>query len=79
MGFPEMSREDDAAHADAVRRLDASMEQRRRLAAACDDVRGTQDEAVAEAALAAGRAQVTAREAWLAWIERGAFTDHGAP
>jgi hypothetical protein len=49
------------------------------LAAACDDVRGTQDEADAEAALAAGRAQVTAREAWLAWIERGAFTDHGAP
>jgi len=79
MGFPEMSREDDAAHADAVRRLDASMEQRRRLAAACDDVRGTQDEGEAEAALAAGRAQVTAREAWLAWIERGAFTDHGAP
>jgi hypothetical protein len=72
MGFPEMSREDDAAHADAVRRLDASIEERRKLREHRDDVRGTSAESEAEAALAAGRAQVAAREAWLAWIERGA-------
>jgi hypothetical protein len=72
MGFPEMSRDDDAAHADAVRRLDDSVEQRRKLREGCDDVRETPAEAEAEAALAAARAQVAAREAWLAWIERGA-------
>jgi hypothetical protein len=72
MGFPEMSKDDDAAHADAVRRLDASIETGRKLREDCDEVRGTPDEPEAEAALAAQRAQVAAREAWLAWIERGA-------
>jgi hypothetical protein len=72
MGFPEMSREDDEAHADAVRRLDDSVAERRRLAKCRDDARETPDEDEAEAALAAGRAQVAARDAWLAWIERGA-------
>ena len=72
MGFAEMSRDDDAARADAVRRLDASIEERRKLLEQRDDVRGTPAEPGAEAALAAGRAQVAAREAWLAWIERGA-------
>jgi hypothetical protein len=72
MGFPEMSRDDDAAYADAVRRLDASLKETRRLEARCDDVRGTPAEPEAEAALAAGRAQLAAREAWLSWIERGA-------
>ena len=71
MGFPEMSRNDDAAYADAVRRLDASLKETRRLEARCGDVRGTAAESDAEAALAAGRAQVAAREAWLTWIERG--------
>jgi hypothetical protein len=72
MGFPEMSRDDDAAHADAVRRLDASLRETRRLEARHEDLRGTTAEPDAEAALAAGRAQVAAREAWLTWIERGA-------
>jgi hypothetical protein len=72
MGFPEMSWKDDAAHADAVRRLDDSVTERRRLAKCCDDARETPDEPEAEAALVAGRAQLAAREAWLAWIERGA-------
>lgn len=71
MGFPEMSRDDDAAHADALRRLDAAMEEQRLLAEGCDDVRETKREPAAEASLAAGRAKVAAREAWLAWIERG--------
>jgi hypothetical protein len=72
MGFPEMSRDDDSAHADAVRRLDACVDERRKLQEGRDEVRGTPAEREAEAALAAGRAQVAAREAWLAWIERGA-------
>ena len=71
MGFPEMSRDDDSAHADAVRRLDDSMDQHRKLQKDRDVVRGTPAEADAETALAAGRAQVAARDAWLAWIERG--------
>jgi hypothetical protein len=72
MGFPEMSRDDDAAHADAVRRLDASLKETQWLEARREDLRGTAAEPDAEAALAAGRAQVAAREAWLTWIERGA-------
>ena len=71
MGFPEMSREDDRAHADAVRQLDDSVDETRRLTERRDDARETRREAQAEAALAAGRARVDAREAWLAWIERG--------
>ena len=66
-----MSQDDDAAHADAVRQLDASLVKTRQLQARCDEARGTPAEADAEAALAAGRAQVVAREAWLSWIERG--------
>jgi uncharacterized membrane protein YqiK len=72
MGFPEMSHDDDAAHADAVRRLDASLDEKRRLEERRDEVRGTADETDAEANLAAGRAQAAARDAWLSWIERGA-------
>jgi hypothetical protein len=72
MGFPEMSREDDRAHADAVRQLDDSVEDQRRLTERCNDARETADESDAEADLASARARVAAREAWLSWIERGA-------
>ena len=71
MGFPEMSQGDDRAHADAVRRLDDSVDEKRRLAERADDMRGTPQEPQAEADLAAARARASAREAWLAWIERG--------
>jgi hypothetical protein len=71
MGFPEMSGDDDAAHADAVRRLDEAVTKRRRLTERRDDARETPDEHDAEADLAAGRAQEASREAWLDWIERG--------
>jgi hypothetical protein len=55
-----MSRGDDAAHADALRRLDESLEETRRLEGRCADARETPREPEAEEALAAGRAQVAA-------------------
>lgn len=67
-----MSRNDDAAHADALRRLDASLAEQRQLADRLDDARGTASEPDATDRLSAVRAQVAAREAWLGWIERGA-------
>jgi hypothetical protein len=72
MGFPEMSREDDRAHADAVRQLDDSVEDQRRLLERRDDARETAEESDAKTDLASARARVAARDAWLAWIERGA-------
>ena len=67
-----MSRNNDAAHADALRRLDASIEEQRDVARTLDEARGTPSEADAADKLSAVRAQVAAREAWLGWIERGA-------
>jgi hypothetical protein len=71
MGFPEMSRDDDGGHADALRKLDHSVEEMRELTQRRDLARETPDERQAEAQLAAGRARAAAREAWLVWIKRG--------
>ena len=71
MRFPEMPRERDDAHVTAVRRLDMAREERERLVAAHEQARGTAVEPAAAQAVDAGQADVTAREAWLGWIEHG--------
>jgi hypothetical protein len=71
MRFPESSREGDAAHTSAVRRLDQALDDCRRLVEEHDAVRETPAEVAALDRLDAGRAQVSARETWLTWVERG--------
>jgi hypothetical protein len=55
-----------------VRRLDLARDDCQRLADGYAAVKGTPEEVDALDRLAAGRAQVAAREAWLVWVERGA-------
>lgn len=71
MRFPEVSRDGETAHASAVRRLDLARDDCQRLADDYSAAKETPDEAAAMDRLAAGRAQVAAREAWLVWVERG--------
>jgi hypothetical protein len=71
MRFSEVSREGDTAHASAVHRLDLARDDCQRLAEDYASVKETPGEVAALDRLAAGRAQVAAREAWLVWVERG--------
>ena len=71
MRFPELPRDGDHAHASAVRRLGEARDEQRRLTERLAVAEGTSTERRAEADLAAGRAGVAAREAWLVWVERG--------
>jgi hypothetical protein len=71
MIFPELSRDQDVAHADAVRRLDESLGEQQRITHRLDEVRETRSEPDAADELHAAQAQVATREAWLRWIERG--------
>ncbi|MDX6667372.1 MAG: hypothetical protein QOK04_752 [Solirubrobacteraceae bacterium] len=62
---------DGEAHVQALRRLDAAVDDRQRVSHQSDAVRGTTDERGAVAALAAANEQLAAREAWVKYIERG--------
>ena len=71
MRFAETPRDGDETHESAVRRLDEARDEQHRLAARFALAEGTSDERGAAQELAAGRAGVAAREAWLVWVERG--------
>ena len=63
-------REGDRVLMSAVRRLGEARDESVRLALALSAARGTAAERGAARDLAAGRAGVAAREAWLVWVER---------
>ena len=71
MRFPETPRDGDQVHASAVRRLDQARDEQRRLSDRLTVAEGTSSESSAARELAAGRADVASREAWLVWVERG--------
>lgn len=71
MNVPEMAHRAEAARARAVDDLDRARERQHQLADLAHAAEGTSSEAKAADALAAARAHVAAREAWLVWIERG--------
>ncbi len=62
---------DGAAHALAIRRLGAAVDDRKRASKQSDALRGTSDQHGAEVALAAANEQLAAREAWVKYIEHG--------
>jgi hypothetical protein len=62
---------DGEVHALAIRRLEAAVDDRRRLSEQDDAVRGTAGERDAVVALAAASEQLAAREAWVKYIEHG--------
>jgi hypothetical protein len=71
MRFPEQTREGSAAHADAVRRLGAARDHQAQMTGVLEASRQTPDEADAATELSAANEDLAAREAWVAWIERG--------
>jgi hypothetical protein len=70
MRFAETPPHEDA-YARAVRRLDEARDEQSRLTDQLAVAEGTQAETQAARELAAGRADVTARETWLVCVERG--------
>ena len=64
---------DDEVYASAVRRLDQARGEQRRLLNQLAIDEGTSAERQAARQLAAGRGDVTVREAWMVCVERGVF------
>jgi hypothetical protein len=71
MTFPETTRVGSEGHRDAIRRLDAAKEDRRRRSELHRAAHGTEGERDAAGGLAAADERVAAREAWVKWVERG--------
>jgi hypothetical protein len=71
MQFAENPRDGDSLHASAIRRLGEARDEQSRLTDRLAVAEGTPTESAAARELAAGRADVAAREAMLIWIERG--------
>ena len=59
------------AHASAVERLEAALDEQSRLRQAAEDARGTPGEDAAAGDLHHAGDRVAARESWLTWLERG--------
>jgi hypothetical protein len=62
---------DGAAHALAIRRLDAAVDEDEHMSKQYDSARGTSGERGARVVLAAANEQLAAREAWVKYIEHG--------
>ena len=71
MEFSEDPREGTEAHSDAMRRLDDARTEQTEMSDALDESKETSGEPDAAADLSAAKEKVAAREAWLAWVERG--------
>ncbi len=71
MRFPEQGREGTEVHADAVRRVDEARDHQHDMRDAHEASKHTSGEPAAADDLSAASAQTDAREAWLAWVERG--------
>ena len=71
MTLPHQSRTGDEVHADAVERLGAALDEEARATERTQTAEGTRDDLHAEVEAAAAKEQVTARRAWLDYVERG--------
>lgn len=71
MKFPELSREGTNAHTSALQRRDAARAEQHVRREVCAAAEGTSEERAATSDLAAADEQLTAREAWVSWVERG--------
>ena len=71
MRFPEQAREGSEAHVDALRRLDDARDHKRDMHRAHEASKDGSAEPAAAAELSAASDVIAAREAWVAWIERG--------
>jgi hypothetical protein len=69
--FAQGPRDGDEVYASAVSRLGEARDEQRRLVDQLALAAGTGAESRAARELAAGRAEVTVREAWLVCVERG--------
>ena len=70
-GLSHKPTRDGEAHALAIRRLDAAVDDHERASRQNDAVRGTAGKRGAVVALAAANEQLAAREAWVKYIEHG--------
>jgi hypothetical protein len=73
MRFPDPPRKGEGAHAAAMRRLDAARSHVKQLVGEAETARGTRAETRTLRELGAAHDQVTARQAWVDWIEAGAL------
>lgn len=71
MEFPPTPGRDDDARAVASQRLSEARELQRDLVERAEAAAGTSGEDQAAAALEKVRHEIVAREAWVAWTERG--------
>jgi hypothetical protein len=71
MTIPHSPRTGGEAHADAIQRHDAALDDQDRLSEENDDAQGSEQELRAGVELSAANERVAASEAWLHYIERG--------
>jgi hypothetical protein len=71
MTIPHSPRTAGEAHADAIERLDMARDDQKSLRQDNDDAQGSAQELSAGVELSAANERVSAREAWLSYIERG--------
>jgi hypothetical protein len=71
MELPPTPRPGEEAHTQAVEHLAEARERQRHLMDCAEAAEGTSGEPQAADALESVRHQVAAREAWVAWTERG--------
>jgi hypothetical protein len=71
MRFPEISRENDDVHANAVERRDDAREGYRHLVGLATAAVGTPCAAEAADLRDAARARLASRDAWVGWVEHG--------
>jgi hypothetical protein len=71
MSFHDQSRESSDAHSDALRRLEEARGHQYEMQDALGASKGAPSEHAVAVKLAAACETTAAREAWVAWIERG--------
>jgi hypothetical protein len=71
MTIPHSPRSGGEAHADAIQRHDAALDDQARLRQGDEDAQDSERELSAGVKLSAANERVAASEAWLSYIERG--------
>jgi hypothetical protein len=71
MTLPHSPRTGGEAHADAIQRLDAALDDQKHLRQEDDEAQGSERELSAGVELSAANERVAASEAWLSYLERG--------
>jgi hypothetical protein len=71
MTLPHSPRTGGEAHADAIQRHDAALDDQERLRQGDADAQGSEQELSAGVELSAANERVATSEAWLSYVERG--------